>query len=176
MGQTEFNTNTWKVNRTDRRTFDLFLGEELVARIIYPRWNRYNADIDMAGGGKYSFKRKSFWRNSHAFLTMEKEIGLLKVTWGGAIRFTLTWENLAREYIFKRRNIWKTTFVLSNSAGAELFTIQQQFRWKEFAYQYHAESGITQADELDKLLFVLSVYFTNFLLAQSASEAAAAIS
>ena len=176
MSQFENMSDAWKVNRTDRRTFELLYREELFARIFYQRWNRYNADIDMASGEKYSFKRKSFWRNSHAFFNRGKEIGLLKVTWGVAIRFTLTWENLAREYIFKRRNIWKTSFVLIDTAGNELYTIQQNFRWKEFAYQYHAISAISQPDELDKLLFVLSVYFANFLLAQSAAEAAAATS
>ena len=131
----------------------------------------------MSDGEVYTIRRKSFWKNSRALLHNEMEIGLLKTNWRGGLSFTIKWENLSHDYVFKRTGIWNQVYFLKDSAGRELFNVQTNFRLKKLAFEYTVESDcISSPEGLEKLLFVLSVYFTNFMISNAASHAAAATS
>ena len=169
--------NQWTVNRLDRKKYEFFIDNEPAGELKYPGWNPYNASLVIYGGDRYEIRRLNFWKRTYSLLQNEMEIGQMRTNWRGRIDINLKWDNLSTDYLFRRIGIWKPVYSLSDASGNDIFSVKAAFRFRNFAYQFTVESSIRSTPEpLDKLLFLLSVYLTNFLIAKAQSHSTAAIS
>jgi hypothetical protein len=126
------------------------------ARIIINNGNTY--DVVPAGG---------FWRSLMSITKNGVAYAELRATPGANI--TLTFAN-GLAIIFTRKSIWSGGYIMTDNAENEIASIEANFIWRKFSYQYEMEINANMPDrEADLFLPFILLYCTRYMRMRGAA-------
>ena len=66
-------------------SFDVTKDEQLLGKLNYQSWFKFNADVEMANGSTFPVEPKGFWGTTIECKDREKVLLKFKMNWNGAI-------------------------------------------------------------------------------------------
>lgn len=141
-----------------KRDFDLYYGEALAARVVYPKWHSPNCTISVAGK-QYDLKSRGFWKRNTMLYLGEQEVAHYAPGFG---KCTVTPRMEAHHfYVIKRRAAFKSGYKLVNYKDESLAEFIYTVSWKKFRtlYEITLSEDIQPDANMDFLALVLMVKY-----------------
>ncbi|GAB0157090.1 hypothetical protein CHRYSEOSP005_23590 [Chryseobacterium sp. Alg-005] len=128
-------------------SFDVTKDDQLIGKLIYKSWFRFNAVIEFPDNSNYQIEPKGFWGTTIELKEGEKVLLNLKMNWNGEIIVQTFFNSIEKDYIFRHKGIFKESFVLTDHEGPELLVMKPHMKWNLMNYEY----TITTSDTFDTL-------------------------
>jgi hypothetical protein len=141
-----------------KRDFELYYGEMLAARVVYPKWYSANCLIEV-GGKHYELKGQGFWKRKYILFLGEQEVVSYQPGFG---KCTITPRMQAHHfYQVKRRATFKSGYKLLNYKDEPLAEFIYTISWKRFRtlYEITLLQGIQPDANMEFLSLVLMVKY-----------------
>lgn len=145
--------------------FDLTKGDQLIGKLSYKSWFKFNASIEMSNNIKYQVEPKGFWETTIEVKDNEKVLLKFQMNWNGEIVIQTHSNNIETGYIFKHRGVFKESYVLVDQEGTELLIMKPHLKQKKMNYEYE----ITTSDSFDsfsnkEVLLMTSIHCANYYM------------
>ena len=150
--------------------FEITNDGQLIGKIFYLGWFKFNATIELANKSTYQVEPKGFWGTTIELKEGEKVLLEFEMNWNGEIVVQSHFQELTKGYLFKHRGVFKESFVLISQEGIELLILKPHLKWSKMNYEYQ----ITTSDYFDTLfdkdiLLLSSLHFANYYMAMMMS-------
>src|SRR6187401_664410 len=105
-------------------SFDLRKDDELIGKLSYESWFKFNAVMEITNHASYQVMPKGFWGTTVEI--KDKETLLLKFTmhWNGEIVIQTYFNDLEKDYVFKHIGFLKESFILADHEGTQLLVMK----------------------------------------------------
>ncbi|OCA71847.1 hypothetical protein BBH99_13685 [Chryseobacterium contaminans] len=148
----------------DSLSFELTKDDQLIGKLIYQNWFRFNAEI-VVSNRAYLIEPKGFWGTTIELKDHDKVLLKFRMNWNGEIVVQTYFDGLKESFAFKHRGVFKESFVLTDQQGVELFVMKPHLKWTSMNYEYH----ITTSDSFDgftrkDLLLFTSLHCANYYM------------
>jgi hypothetical protein len=151
---------------TDKRTFQLTDGGQLLGELIYENLFLLTAEIRLANSALYAIKPVGIFGTSITITKDGAPIANLKMNWRGQIVFEF---QDGQAFVLKAKGTFSNKFIIENKDAEKLFQFDPQFSWSKFNYNYH----ISYDEKPQDILFVLlGVYACNYFIASMSGAVA----
>ena len=151
---------------TNSLSFDVTKDEQLIGKLNYQSWFKFNAVIEMANGSNYLVEPKGFWGTTIECKDREKVLLKFKMNWNGAIVIQTFFNDNEKGYVFKHRGIFKESFILTDQDDTELLVMKPHLQWFKSNYEYQVTaSGGFEIIPQKELLVMISVHCANYYMA-----------
>lgn len=152
------------VKSNDSLSFELAKDDQLVGKLIYKNWFRFNAEIEVSNHA-YFIEPKGFWGTTIELKDNEKVLLKFRMNWNGDIVVQTYFDGVKESFAFKHRGVFKESFVLTDQQGVELFVMKPHLKWTSMNYEYHITTsdrfeGFTHKD----LLLFTSLHCANYYM------------
>lgn len=146
-------------------SFQVMKDQELIGKLSYKSWFKFDAEIEIAGKNKYVAGPKGFWGTTIELKDKEKVLLKFKMNWSGEIIVHTYFEDIEKDYIFKHRGIFKESFVLTDENGTELLVMKPHFKWNVMNYEYHiTSSDLFDASSHKEIILMTSLHCANYYM------------
>ncbi len=157
-----------KVTCTDSRNFELHDGAEKLGSLSYKQWFSYSAELE-AGKEVFEVKPTGLLGATFAVFKGSEEVATFKMNWKG--QMTVNFKD-GQEYIFKRKSMLNSKYVVENGKEQEIIQFIPCFDWTKFKYSY----DIFYNDKVKNILLVLlGMYCANYYIAISGGAVTASV-
>ncbi|MES2862647.1 MAG: hypothetical protein V4666_00875 [Bacteroidota bacterium] len=152
-------------------SFDLTREEELIGRLIYKSWFKFDAEMEIANGSSYQIVPKGFWGTTIELKDKEKILLNFKMNWNGEIVVQTYFNDLQKDYLFKHKGIFKESFILLDQEETELLVMKPHLKWSKMNYEYQ----ITTFDNFEnisnkEIVLTTSLLCANYYMSMMASS------
>ncbi|ROH99456.1 hypothetical protein [Chryseobacterium daecheongense] len=146
-------------------SFDITKSDQLIGKLIYQGWFKFNAIIELSDNSTYQIEPKGFWGTTIELKDGENVLLKFNMNWNGEIIIQTFFDNAEKDYIFKHRGIFKDSYVLTDHEGAELLVMKPHLKWSVMNYEY----TITASDNFETLpqkeiLLISSLHCANYYM------------
>lgn len=151
-------------------SFDITKEDQLIGKLTYKSWFKFNAEIEMAHNSKYQIEPKGFWGTTIELKEGDKVLLKFKMNWNGEILVQTFFDGIEKDYIFRHRGIFKESFVLIDQKGTELLVMKPHLKWNWMNYEY----TVTTSDTFDALphreiILINSLHCANYYMSMAMS-------
>jgi len=155
-------------------SFGLTKGDELIGKLIYKSWFRFNALIEIANSLNYQVEPKGFWGTTIEIKDNDKVLLEFTMNWNGEVVIQTYFNNIEKGYIFKHQGIFKESYILTDQEGIELLTMKPHLKWKLMDYEYQ----IITSDSFEsfperEILLLTALHCANYYMSMIANVAGA---
>ncbi|AZB25797.1 hypothetical protein [Chryseobacterium bernardetii] len=148
----------------DSLSFELNKDDQLIGKLIYKNWFRFNAEIETSNHF-YLIEPKGFWGTTIELKDQDKVLLKFRMNWNGEIVIQTYFDGVKDSFAFKHRGIFKEAFVLTDQEGIELFVIKPHLKWSSMNYEYHiATSDSFEGFSNKDLLLFTSLHCANYYM------------
>ena len=146
-------------------SFDVTEDEQLIGKLIYKNWFKFNADIEMTNGSNYQVEPKGFWGTTIELKDKEKVLLKFKMNWNGAIVIQTFFNGFEKSYAFKHRGFLKDSFLLTDQEGTELLVMKPHIKWFKMNYEYEVNAnGSFEILPQKEILLMIAVHCANYYM------------
>ena len=147
-----------KIQRSDKRCYELTEGSERLGRIIYKGLFSFKASA-IVGDASYTITPKGIFNTSISVTRDGMEVAKMKMNWKGHI--FISFQN-GREFVFKATGSFLTRYVLEDKDQQKIMFLNPDFIWSTFSYNYDISYDNAPPDIL---LVLLAAYSANYYVA-----------
>lgn len=146
-------------------SFDITKEEQLIGKLTYKTWFKFNAVIETANHAIYQVEPKGFWGTTIEVKDGEQVLLKFKMNWSGGIVIQTYFNQAEKGYIFKHRGLFKESYVLIDQEGSELLIMKPHFKWSKMTYEYQIETSDTFETLSNKeILLINSLHCANYYM------------
>ena len=150
---------------TNSLSFDVTKEDQLIGKLIYKNWFKFNATMEIANDAIYQVEPKGFWGTTVEVKDKEKVLLDFQLNWNGDIVIQTYFNDTNKGYIFKYRGFFKDSYILTNQDKVELLVFKPHFKWNKLNYEYQ----ITTSDMFDgipekEILLMNSLHCANYFM------------
>ncbi len=154
-------------------TFDVTKGTEMIGKLTYEAWYKFNATMEMADHSSYQIEAKGFWGTTIELKKDDKVLLNFNMNWKGEIVIQTDLTNTETGFVFKQKGLLNGSFILIDQDGTELLVMKPHFKWKTMHYEYQ----ITTSDDFEllsdnKILLLTALHCANYYVSMMASVGA----
>ena len=162
----------WKQTGFGVREFELFSGEDLEARLYWPKWLSDFA-VAECGDGRWGMDRVGFFRDRAVAMDAGTDTEVASVTfdWAGDSKIKLS---NGRKYQFFKTGILSNNWSFVDENEDMLFEIREGMRLFKHDAEIDLQVGVIMIQELP--LLILLSWYLGYMQLQDAAAAAAAVS
>lgn len=147
----------------NHKNIELFLNDEFVGRIVYPKWYSYDVTLETLKD-KFEIKMEGFWNGKMVqYNAQNLKVRELKNTWTG----NLIKETFGEEYFLKMEGFLNFRYELKSKSGKKLMTVFAKGSWKKFTLDYEIEVEDELEKDTDFILAVIHIVNYNLQLVAS---------
>jgi hypothetical protein len=168
----DYNHLMWKQMGFGVRDFELMSGEDLVARLYWPKWLSDYA-VAECGDGRWGLDRVGFFRDRGVAMDVSTKIEVASVTFNWVGDSEIALPNDRRYQLFKT-GILSNNWTLADENEDTIFEMKEGMRWFKHDAQIDLQVGAIMMPDLP-LLLMLSWYLA-YMQLQDAAAAVAAVS
>lgn len=156
----------YQVKSNNSLIFELAKGDQLIGKLSYKSWFKFNAVIEIANNSNYRVEPKDFWGATIELRDGEKLLLKFKMNWSGEIIVQTYFNDAEKGYIFKQKGIFKDSFLLIDpEEGTELLVMKPQMKWNKMNYGYQVTtSGIFETFPEKEILLLISLHCANYYM------------
>jgi len=165
----------YQIKSNGRKLFDLELDNKVVGKMKLVGFSQSKAEIIIGSTHLYQIEPKSFWSNTKYLKENGKLLLEFRMRWNGKIEINTYFTANPLTFVFKRKGMFKNSFLLLTDEEREVLSIVPDFKWSKFNYDYTAEvpENLVGLDGLE-LLIMTSLYCIIYIQNQESSAAASA--
>ncbi|MGV3503445.1 MAG: hypothetical protein ACO1O1_07030 [Adhaeribacter sp.] len=146
-------------------TFEVTKEDELVGKLTYESWFKFNALIEIANNSTYQVEPKGFWGTTIQVKDGEKVVLEFSMNWNGEIILQSYFAGLEKDYIFKHKGIFKESYLLIDRDGVEQLVMKPDLKWKKMDYEYQVTTSETfEALSNKEILLMASLHCANYYM------------
>lgn len=146
-------------------TFNVTKADQLIGKLSYKSWFKFNAVIELANNSTYQIEPKGFWGTTIEIKDGEKLLLNFKMNWNGEIVIQTYFNDFEKGYIFKHRGFFKESFILIDHEGIELLVMKPHLKWNTMNYQYHITTFEAFETLFNKeILLINSLHAANYYM------------
>jgi hypothetical protein len=160
----------YQAKQSSSLTFDLTQTAELIGKLSYKSWFKFDAIIEMANYASYQVEPKGFWGTTIELKDNGNVLLEFNMNWNGEVVLQTYFNETEKGYIFKDRGAFRESFILIDQEGTELLIIKPHLKWKLMNYEY----GFTTSDSFEsfsnkELLLLTSLHCANYYMSMIAN-------
>lgn len=150
--------------------FELAQGDQLIGKLSYKGWFKFDALIEMANSSTYQVEPKGFWGTTIELKDNGRVLLKFNMSWSGEVVIQTFFDNVEKGYVFKHRGIFKESFVLIDKEGTELLVMKPHLKWKLLNYEYQ----VTTTDQFESfpnkdILLLTTLHCANYYMSMTSS-------
>ena len=146
-------------------TFELTQGDNLIGRLSYKSWFKFDASITIANKATYQIEPKGFWGTTIELKDNDKVLLKFSMNWNGEIGIQTYFTDTENGYIVKHRGIFKDSFILIDRDGAELLVMKPHLKWTSMNYSYQIQTADRfESFSTKDLLLLTSLHCANYYM------------
>ena len=162
---------TYQAKSTKSLSFEVTQGDQLIGKLSYKSWFKFNAVIEMADKQTYQVQPKGFWGTTIELKDGESVLLNFKMNWNGEIVLQTYFEGFEIGYVFKHRGLFKDSYVLADQDGAELLAMKPHLKWSKMNYEYEiATSDTFDAFTHKEILLMTSLHCANYYMSMMSAS------
>lgn len=140
-----------------------------IGTLTYKSWFKFDAVIEIANKPLYHVVPKGFWGTTVELKEDDRVLLQFAMNWNGNIVLQTFFGNREEGYVFKRRGLFKESFILADHEGVELLVMKPNFKWSSmnFEYQITAAAGFEAFSKKD-ILLMISLHCANYYMTMMA--------
>lgn len=155
----------YKAKSGSSLNFELTQGDQLIGKLIYKSWFKFNAGIELSDNISYQVEPKGFWGTTIELKDNEKVLLKFTMNWNGQIVINTYFDGTDKSYVFKHKGLFKESYILVDEDGTELMVMKPQMKWKNLSYEY----DVSTSDEFEaltyhKILLMISLHCANYYI------------
>ena len=131
---------SYLIKSNNSTSYTLTENEIELGTLLYEKWFSFKAVITLADYTTYPVEPKGFWGTTIEVKKNELVLLNFKMNWNGSIIFNTKFDNTERDFVFKQKDFFKSSYVLLSKEEEELLVIQPQFKWNRLNYDYQVNS------------------------------------
>jgi hypothetical protein len=144
---------------TDQKTFQLRENGQLLGELIYGSLFSQKTEIKLTNADRYDIKPMGVFSTSIAVTKNGAEIVKLTMNRRGQIVFTF---QDGQEFVFKAKGAFLNKYIIENKEEEKLISLDPQFNWSKFSYNYDI---LYEKRPQDILFVLLGIYAANDFIA-----------
>jgi hypothetical protein len=152
-----------KVQCTDKKTCELLDEGKRLGRIIYEGFFSFKAEL-FVDQERYVVTPKGFFNTTMSVDFRGREIATMTMSWKGYVVFSL---QDGREYRLKPTGPFYNKFVLEDRDERKLLSLDPDFQWSKFNYNFNV---LYEEAPEDLLLVLMAVYAAIFFMSGNSGE------
>jgi hypothetical protein len=146
-------------------SFDVTKDDKLIGKLSYKSWFTFNAIIEIENNSNYQVEPKGFWGTTIELKDGEKVLLTFKMNWNGEIVVQTYFKDFEKDYIFKQRGVFKTSFILIDQDEIELLAMKPHLKWKKMNYEFQITTSDTFETFSNKgILLITSLHCANYYM------------
>ena len=150
---------------TNYSSFDVTKDEQLIGKLSYQSWFKFNAAVEMTNGSTYQVEPKGFWGTTIELKDKEKVLLKFKMNWNGAIVIQTFFNGFEKSYAFKHKGFLKDSFILTDQEGDELLVMKPHIKWFKMNYEYQVTaSGSFEIIPQKEILLMIALHCANYYM------------
>jgi hypothetical protein len=159
----------YQAKSTHSLLFELTQGDELIGKLSYQSWFKFDALLQMANNLTYPIKPKGFWGTTIELKDHENVLLKFTMNWQGDIVLQTYFNNQEEGYLFKHRGIFKESFILLDQEGIVLLEMKPHLKWSKMNYEYQLiTSDYFDSFSHKELLILTSLHCANYYMSMIA--------
>lgn len=155
----------YKAKSIKSLNFELIRDENLIGKLSYKSWFRFDALVVMTNNKSYEVAPKGFWGTTIELKDQDKVLLKFSLHWNGEIVIQTYFNEIEKDYILKHRGLFKDSFVLTDREKTELLVMKPHIKWTSMNYEYELSSAEHFESVPEKeLLLMISIHCANYYM------------
>ena len=156
----------YKVNSKDTKSFYLLQDGLEIGSLVYEKWFSFKAEMNLQKKDTFQIEPKGFWGTTIELKQHGKVLLNFKLNWNGNIIISTQFDSNEKGYVLKQKGILKTTYVLLDTKEEELLSIEPDFKWNKFNYDYNILTSETfESLNHRDMLLLTAIHCINYYMA-----------
>jgi hypothetical protein len=160
----------YQAKSTSSLTFDLTRDNQLIGKLSYKGWFKFDALIEIQNNQNYQVEPKGFWGTTIEVKDNGKVLLQFNMNWDGEIVIQTHFGGVEKGYVFKHRGLFKESFLLTDQEGADLMVMKPHLKWNLMNYEYQ----ITTSDSFESfsekdILLITAIHCANYYMSMIAN-------
>jgi len=164
---------TYQIKPNGRKLHDLELNNEVVGKMKFSGFGFNMAEIIVRNARLFRIEPKSFWSGTRYVKEQDTLCLEFRMRWNGKIVMNTYFTSNPLQFTFKRKGMFKNSFVLLNTDESEVMSILPSFNWSKFKTFYTVEVPESLAGlEYIELLIMTGLYCVLYIQTQESAATA----
>lgn len=164
----------YQTKSSNTLTFDLTRGDQLIGKLSYKSWFKFDARVELGDSSNYKVEPKGFWGTTIELKDSDKVLLQFSMNWNGEIIIQTHFSGIEKGYVFKHRGVFKESFLLIDQQGTELLVMKPHLKWNLMNYEYQLTTSDSFESFSEKdLLLITAIHCANYYMSMIANVAGA---
>ncbi|HPI55033.1 MAG TPA: hypothetical protein PLU10_10095 [Chitinophagaceae bacterium] len=151
------------IKSSESRNFSLLKKDQELGHLLYPNWFSFKAEIIMTDSSIYEIGPVGFWGTTIEVKHDDVVLANFKMNWNGHIILKTFFEDREVDFMFKNKGFFKRSYILENQQHEEMVSIQQEFKWDKFNFEFVLNATpIFKNETHNHILYLICIHCANY--------------